>query len=181
MDTYKGAIARAVNIAALRRAHNISQVQLAHMLDRTNIHLSRIERGESAIPMPLALDIVMLFGDPVEVEYKGRRFLVVPKSDSAPTDDHPKPRRDPFAALNDTERIVRLGKEIGDVQACTNELPRCLLNPQARREYVKRLLKEGIEADMILEALLAAADPALLAEAAAMSEAELEAEMGMSA
>ena len=169
----------AVDLKEKRLEHGWTQAQLAERLGVYPQHVYKLEAGLRNITASLIADCVDLFGS-LKWARRGRVYVTVP-ADRLPTDtldDHPKPHRDPFATLNDTERIVRLSKELGDVQACTSDLPRCLLNPQARREHMKRLLKEGLEADMILEALLASADPALLSEAAAMSASELAAECG---
>lgn len=168
---------RALNLRELRKDAGMTMAQLAQATHFCLDYIWKLETGRAALSSEAQMRFAELFApQPLKVMWNGRVWRLT--LDNETPDDHPKPRRDPFAALNDTERIVRLAKECGDVKTCGDDLPRFLLNPQARREYVKRLLKEGIEADMILEALIANADPALLAEAAAMTEEELAAECG---
>lgn len=162
-----------------RKERGWTQSDLAQRLKTNWKVVCRFETRKRGISFNMALDYVDVFGQ-LKVERGGKRYLITPDN-SSPVPPDPKPRTKAYSCLSTTEKIVRLGKELSEAKERADELPRCLLSPQARREHLKRLLKEGLEADMVLEALLASADPALLSEAAAMSEAELEAEMGMSA
>lgn len=169
-----------VDMRDRRQASRMTQEDVAQRLHITRIHANRIENGARPLTLDIALDLVDLFRG-LTVRRAGKTYLITPDTGSPTPPDRPDRRPNAYASLSPVEKVVRLAKECAEAKAQADDLPRNLLNPQTRREHMKRMLKEGLEADMVLEALLASADPALLSEAAAMSEAELEAEMGMSA
>lgn len=173
---------RALNARELRKNAGMTMAQVAERTHFCLDYIWKLETGRAALSSEALMRLAELFApEPVRVAYGGRLWKLTPDEGQDPEPPEPDRRPNPYSGLTDTEKVVRLGKELGEARARADELPASLLSPQARREHLKRLLKEGIEADMILEAVIEAADPDVLSEAEALSAQELAAEMGVSA
>lgn len=173
----------AVSLKEERTKARLTQAQLAELLEVDDQHVYKLEAGLRNITASLIAKCVDLFGSArfARIGATGERRYVV-LSEDALKPGPARPRSSRYASLSQTEKIVVLGKELGDAQAEVENLPRCLLNPDARRENLRRLLKESIDVDQVLDALMESVPPELVREVAAASECAPDpAPMGVSA